>query len=226
MDRPRIAAVAFDLDGLMFNTEALFVRVADEMLAARGKVFTPEIMAAMIGRQWAVAGPAFKEMAGLTETLDELLHEKRRRFFALLETVVEPSPGLFPLLDVLERSGVPRCVATSSRRDYAAGLLERHRIADRFAFILGAEDVGQSKPHPEIYRKAAERFGIEPGSMLVLEDSPAGVAAARAAGAVAIAIPHRHSPAGGLEHADRIVPRLDDPALLRFFPAGGSDNLV
>ena len=55
-------AVAFDLDGLMFDTEALFVRVATAMLSERGKVFTPEIMAAMIGRQAAIAYPALKAM--------------------------------------------------------------------------------------------------------------------------------------------------------------------
>ncbi|MFO0959368.1 MAG: HAD family phosphatase [Isosphaeraceae bacterium] len=214
MGRPEIAAVAFDLDGLMFNTEALFVRVAGEMLKSRGKVFTPEIMAAMIGRQWAVAGPAFKKMAGLTETLDELLAEKRERFFALLGTAVKPTPGLLNLLDALDRRALPRCVATSSRRDYAMGLLEQHNLLHRFAFILTAEDIERSKPDPEIYRKAVERFGIEPAGMLVLEDSPAGISAAKAAGAFAVAIPHEHSPAEGLVHADRIVPRLDDPSLL------------
>lgn len=221
MGRPTIAAVAFDLDGLMFNTEALFVRVAEAMLGARGKVFTPEIMAAMIGRQWAVAGPAFKEMAGLSESLDELLAEKRQRFFALLETAVQPSPGLFTLIDRLDRAGLPRCVATSSRRDYARDLLDRHDLRDRFAFILGAEDVARSKPNPEIYQNAADRFGIEPGQMLVMEDSPAGIAAARAAGAFAVAIPHEHSPPEGLAHADWVLPRLDDPELLRWVAGPG-----
>lgn len=214
--RPRVAirAVAFDLDGLMFDTEALFVRVAGEMLAERGKVFTPEIMAAMIGRQWPVAGPAFKEMAGLEESLDELRDETRRRFAALFDTAVHPTPGLFALLEHLEHRRIPRNVATSSRREYAAGLLARHGLDRHFAFLLGAEDVTQSKPDPEIYRKAARMHGIEPAALLVLEDSPAGVAAAKAAGAFTVAVPHDHSPATNLGAADLVVPRLDDPVLL------------
>ena len=68
---------------------------------------------------------------------------------------------------------------------------------------------------PEIYRRAAERFGVPVHSMLVLEDSPAGLAAARGAGATAVGIPHEHSPAQTLTAADLIVPRLDDPALLQ-----------
>jgi HAD superfamily hydrolase (TIGR01509 family) len=211
---PRIQAVAFDLDGLMFDTEALFVRVAGAMLADRGKHFTPEIMAAMIGRQWATAGRAFKEMAGLSESLEELQAEARARFYAEMDTAVHPTPGLFALLAHLERRGFPRAVCTSSRRAYAERLLRRHGLLGHFAFLLGAEDVARHKPDPEIYRSAAERFGVEPGALLVLEDSPAGVASARGAGAWVVAVPHDHSPAGSLAEAHRIVPRLDDPAVL------------
>jgi HAD superfamily hydrolase (TIGR01509 family) len=212
---PAIRAVAFDLDGLMFDTEALFVRVAREMLAARGKVFTAEIMAAMIGRQWAVAGPAFKAMAELSESLDELLEELWCRFGLLLESEVSPAPGLLDLMDHLEGLELPRCVATSSRREYAQGLLDRHGLTPRLSFLLGAEDIARSKPDPEIYLKAANRFGVAPGSLLVLEDSPAGVAAGKAAGAFVVALPHEHSPARALRDADMIVNRLDEDSLLR-----------
>ncbi len=209
-----IRAVAFDLDGLMFDTEALFFRVAGAMLSDRGKTFTPAIMAAMIGRQAAVAYPAMKAMAGLDESAEELLTEARLRFFALIDTAVHPTPGLFALLAHLERLGLPRAVCTSSRRAYADRLLGNHGLAHHFAFLLCAEDVTRSKPDPEIYRTAAVRFGVSPAEMLVLEDSPAGLAAAKAAGAFAVAIPHEHSPADALGGADLIASRLDDPAVL------------
>ncbi len=209
-----IRAVAFDLDGLMFDTEALFFRVAGAMLAARGKTFTPAIMAAMIGRQAAVAYPAMKAMADLEESADELLVEARERFFALIDTAVHPVPGLFALLAHLEKIEMPRAVCTSSRRAYAERLLGNHALTHHFAFLLCAEDVVRSKPDPEIYLEAAARFAIEPARMMVLEDSPAGLAAARAAGAFAVAIPHDHSPADALRAADLIAARLDDPAVL------------
>lgn len=209
-----ILAVAFDLDGLMFDTESLFFRVASEMLSSRGKTFTPEIMAAMIGRQAAVAYPAMKAMAGLSESIDELLAEARERFDALLDSAVHPTPGLFGLLGHLLERGIPRAVCTSSRRAYAERLLASHGLASHFSFLLCAEDVTRSKPDPEIYLKAASRFGIEPGAMLVLEDSPAGLSAARGAGAFAVAVPHDHSPAEALAGADLIASRLDDPAVL------------
>jgi HAD superfamily hydrolase (TIGR01509 family) len=217
MDERRRApflAVAFDLDGLMFDTEALFFRVAGEMLADRGKVFTPEIMGAIIGRPSPAAGVAMKEMAGLEETVEGLMAEARERFAALVDTAVHTTPGLIALLGHLERLGLPRAVATSSRRAYAERLLRGHGLLGHFAFVLTAEDVVVGKPDPAIYRLAATRFGVDPSEMLVLEDSPTGLAAAKGAGAFAVGVPHEHSPAEALAEADLIVPRLDDPKVL------------
>jgi HAD superfamily hydrolase (TIGR01509 family) len=209
-----IRAVVFDLDGLMFNTEALFHKVASDALRARGKSFTPELMQAMIGRRAAEAVGALKTLAGLEEPVEDFMAETRARFAAEVDTAVHPTPGLFALLDHLGRRGLPLAVATSSRRAYAEQLLGRHGLRGRFAFILASEDVARGKPDPEIYLRAAERFGVPAGSVLVLEDSAPGLAAAKAAGAFAVGVPHEHSPAAGLDAADLIVPRLDDPALL------------
>ena len=209
-----IRAVVFDLDGLMFDTEALFFRVASDMLTARGKVFTAEIMRAMIGRRSVEAGEAFRTMAGLEEPLEVLTTEVRARFFAEVDTAVHPTPGLIALLAHLAQRSIPLAVATSSHRAYAEGLLSAHGLADRFEFVLASEDVTVGKPDPQIYRKAIERFGLPAASVLVLEDSPAGLAAAKGAGTFAVGVPHDHSPAEGLHAADLIIPRLDDPALL------------
>jgi beta-phosphoglucomutase-like phosphatase (HAD superfamily) len=118
------------------------------------------------------------------------------------------------LLDALHRLERPAAVATSSGHAYADRLLIRHGLQSRFAFVLAAEDVKRGKPDPEIYQLAAHRFSVPTRSMLVLEDSPAGLAAARGARAFAVGIPHEHSPAQALEAADLIVTRLDDPSLL------------
>jgi HAD superfamily hydrolase (TIGR01509 family) len=213
MQQP-IRAVVFDLDGLMFDTEALFFRVSSEMLEARGKAFTPEIMRAMIGRRAVDAGHVLKTMTGLDDPIEVLLDDVRQRFYSQMETVVHPTPGLFVLLDHLRRKVVPIAVATSSGRAYAERLLVQHRLQDRFAFILTAEDVRLGKPDPEIYSLAIERFAVAPGSVMALEDSPAGIIAAKSAGALAVGVPHEHSPAEALQGADLIVPRLDAPALL------------
>ena len=215
-----IRAVVFDLDGLMFDTEALFARVAGEMLAARGKRFTHEMMQLVLGRRAAEGLPALKEAAGLEEPVDELIAETRTRFAALVDTAVHPTPGLFALFAHLAEHPLPLAVATSSRLVYAEQMLRSHGLRDRFAFLLTAEDVARGKPDPEIYLLAASRFSLAPAAILVLEDSPPGVAAARAAGAFTVAVPHDHSPADGLQAADLIIPRLDDPELLALLNHG------
>lgn len=209
-----IRAVVFDLDGLMFDTEALFFRACSGVLESRGKRFTPEIMQSLIGRRAVEVAGWLKDMAGVDEPPEAILAEVRERFTAEVDTAVHPTPGLIALLDHLQRAGVPAAVATSSGRAYVDRLLNRHGMADRFAFLLTSEDVTRGKPDPEIYRLAVERFGVEPAELLVLEDSPAGVEAGRGAGALTIAVPHEHSPADALGAAVRIVPRLDDPAIL------------
>ena len=214
MKSPIIRAVVFDLDGLMFDTEALFFRVASEMLRDRGKVFTVEIMRAMIGRQPADSGRAFQSMAGLDEEPEALMAEAKGRFEALIDTAVQPMPGLLALLGHLERLGLPRAVGTSSGRAYAERILRGHGLLDRLAFTLCREDVVLHKPDPEIYRTAARRFGLGPDEVLVLEDTPTGLAAAKGAGTFAVGVPHDHSPASDLAAADLIVRSLDDPALL------------
>ena len=215
-----IRAVVFDLDGLLFDTEFLFFRVASEMLRDRGKVFTVEIMRAMIGRQPKDSGVALKTMAELDDEPEALMAEAKRRFEALIDTAVNPMPGLIALLAHLEKLALPLGVGTSSGRAYAERLLANHRLRDRFAVVLCREDVARHKPDPEIYRTAAERLGSEPGGVLVLEDTPTGLAAAKAAGTFAVGVPHEYCPANELAAADLIVKSLDDPALIARLDAG------
>ena len=221
-----VRGVVFDMDGLIFDTEALFFRVAGEMLAARGKVFTHEIMGAMIGRRAEEAGEAFRRMAELDEPVESLMAEARERFMAELDAAVHPTAGLFALLERLEVLRLPRGVATSSRRVYAGRLLVCHGLIGQFAFVLTGDDVTNGKPDPEIYLKAAAKLGVEPGEMMVLEDSATGLAAAKAAGAFAVGVPHEHSPASGLGAADLIVDRLDSRELFDLLgsASGGIDG--
>ena len=115
-----IRAVVFDLDGLMFDTEALFFRVSSEMLAARGKAFTPEIMRAMIGRRAVDAGHVLKTMTGLDEPVEVLLADVRQRFYDEMDTAVHPTPGLFVLLDHLGRKAT-----AAGRGDLVAAVVRR-----------------------------------------------------------------------------------------------------
>jgi HAD superfamily hydrolase (TIGR01509 family) len=215
MALPTIRAVVFDFDGLMFNTEEIFNLSGKELLRRRGKVMTPAILSMMMGRRSDEAFPMMIEALGLMEDPAALRAEERAIFHDLLWKHVAPMPGLFELLAHIEARGLPKGVATSSRRPYIESLLVHFKLIDRFPVTLTAEDVTRGKPHPEIYLTAAARIGVAPAEMLVLEDSEMGTRAAAAAGAVAVSVPHEHSRSQDFIAAYYIATGLHDPTILR-----------
>ena len=186
-------AVVFDLDGLMFNTEELYQDVGAEMLRRRGHEFGPDLLDAMMGRPNRVALQIMIDWHGLSATVEDLSRETAEIFPPILDTRLEPMPGLLDLLAALERKGTPKAIATSSGRRFVDDVLSRFDLAPRFEFILTAESVTEGKPHPEIYQKAAAGFGLSPQQLAVLEDSANGCRAAVAAGARVVAVPGGHS---------------------------------
>jgi len=147
----------------------------------------------MMGRPSRVALQIMIDTHALDASVDELLAETDEIFPAILQQRLAPMPGLVELLAALERRGIPKGIATSSRRSFVERVLRKFAYEPRFAPILTSEDITEGKPHPEIYIKAASRLGIAPNEMLVLEDSQNGCRAAVAAGAIAIAVPGPHS---------------------------------
>ncbi len=213
-DSPMVRAVVFDLDGLMFNTEEVFNLTGREQLRRRGKELCDDLLRQMMGRRAEESFTAMIEFHGFQETIEELQAESREIFFRLLPDHLAPMPGLWELLDHIEEHSLPKGVATSSSRAYLEDLLGRYELQPRFHTTLTAEDVHQGKPHPEIYLRAAERLGISPEEMLVLEDSEAGTRAAAAANAVVVSIPHRHSSFQDFSAATYVASSLDDPWIL------------
>jgi len=210
---PRIEAVAFDLDGLLVNTEELYQHVGTELLRRRGHSFEPDLLDAMMGRPQQVSLKIMIEWHGLTDTIEMLATETGEIFVSLLDTQLRTMPGAMELLDLLDARGIARGVATSSGPDFAHDVLGRMGIRDRFTFVLTSADVTHGKPHPEIYQTAARRLAVDPAAMLVLEDSQAGCKAAVAAGAVAVAVPGGHSRRHDFTGARFVAETLADPRI-------------
>jgi HAD superfamily hydrolase (TIGR01509 family) len=191
MPTPR--AVVFDLDGLMFNTEELYYEVGSEILRRRGYTFTPELLDQMMGRPSHIALQIMIDTHTLKATVAELLAETDEIFPGILRERLAPMPGLVELLAALEEHGIPKGIATSSRRSFVERVLGQFDFQPRFAPILTSEDITHGKPDPEIYLKAAHGLGVRPNEMLVLEDSQNGCRAALAAGTITVAVPSGHS---------------------------------
>lgn len=215
MKKPR--AVAFDLDGLMFNTEELYQEVGSELLRRRGYEFTQELLDQMMGRPSHIALQLMIDTHALQATVQDLLTETDDIFPQILADRLAPMPGLVALLDSLERNQIPKGIATSSRRSFVKRVLGTFGFEPRFSPILTAEDITHGKPHPEIYFKAADRLGVPPEEMLVLEDSQNGCRAAVAAGAIAVAVPGSHSQKHDFTGAALIADTLADERIYQLF---------
>jgi HAD superfamily hydrolase (TIGR01509 family) len=209
----KLRAVTFDLDGLMFNTEELYIDVGTELLRRRNRVFTKELLDQMMGRPSRISLEIMITHHGLTETVEEILVESDEIFQGILRERLALQPGLRELLAALSAAGIPKGIATSSRRPYVDYVLSRFDLGPQFAFILSAEDVTEGKPHPEIYMKAAGRHGVAPGEMLVLEDSENGCRAAVASGAYTVAVPGPHNAGHDYAGVQLIATSLSDPRI-------------
>lgn len=208
-----VRAVVFDLDGLMFNTEELYQDVGSELLRRRDREFTKELLDQMMGRPGRISLQLMIDWHQLEATVDQLEQETDEIFVDILATRLAPMPGLLELLAALEAANLPKAIATSSRLGFVETVLSRFDLQRRFRFILSAEDVVEGKPHPEIYLKAAARFGLPPAEVVVLEDSQNGCAAAVAAGTIAVAVPGGHSLSHNFAGARLSVDSLADPRL-------------
>ena len=212
-----IKAAAFDMDGLMFDTEDTYWKAASALLARRGKVYTDELCNAVMGRPPRYCFELFKETFGFPETWQALQTESENFFLEFLDDGFSTMPGLYELLAHLEHRNIPKGICTSSSIRVVSEVLRRKNLANRFQFILTAEDIIQGKPDPEIYLKAAERFGIAPSEMLVLEDSAAGCQAAHRAGAFGIAVRAKHNAHCTFAEARQVAASLDDPQIMALF---------
>jgi HAD superfamily hydrolase (TIGR01509 family) len=206
-------AVTFDMDGLMFNTEDVYTLAGSELLARRGRRFTPELKDAMMGLPPRAAFEVMIDRHGLSEPWGVLAAESDEIFLGLLGARLATMPGLLELLAALEQAGIPKAIATSSGRRLTAACLAPFHLTPRFRFVLTSEDISRGKPDPEIYLLAARRFGVPPAEMLVLEDSQNGCRAAAACGAFTVAVPGEHSRRQDFSIANLVVESLADRRL-------------
>jgi pseudouridine 5'-phosphatase len=211
----KLAAVVFDLDGLIVNSEDVYEQADVEVLRRRGKMYDAELRAQMMGRPTAESLRAMIEWHALEDTIERLEAERSLLRDKLLEESIEPMPGLPGLLQRLEAARIPKAIATSGHRSYAAYVLERLDLQARFKFVLTSEDVVHGKPAPDVYQLAASRLGLTTAEIMVLEDSVNGCQAGVAAGAYTVAVPNRHTRGYEFAGVKFVADTLADPRILR-----------
>jgi len=212
-----LAGIIFDFDGVIVDSERLHFRAFARILGRMGKTLTwEEYLSRYIGFD---DRDVFREFLGRTVDaegiLEELLRRKGAEFRRMVEEEgVQPYPGAVELV----REAHAKCAAalcSGALRTDVEPILESLGIAGLFAAMVTAEDVQRSKPDPESYRLVVERLRCATGSgeirrenLVVLEDTPAGVRAAREAGLAVIAVANTHS-AAELVQADAVLDSLE-----------------
>lgn len=195
MKLPRFpAAVVFDMDGLLFDTEIIY-RDALFAAAAEGRhVMTDDIHRQMLGCPWAVIRAQLLQHYGVQFPIDVFRASWLRHFDLMAEKGLAIKTGVIELLDELDELNIPRAIATSSFRESAIHHLDLHGIKGRFHHLVAHGDYAASKPAPDPYLKAAELLKTDPYLCLALEDSHNGVRSAAAAGMMTIMVPDLMDP--------------------------------
>jgi HAD superfamily hydrolase (TIGR01509 family) len=183
-------AVVFDNDGLLLDTESVWTRAEEDLFALRGTEFTPADKRELVGTSAAIAGGILERRLGEPGRAAALIEELNELVVAELERGVEAMIGARELLERLRERGTPIGLVSNSPLRFVQRSIEIVGLGGYFDVVLSAHEVGAPKPAPDPYLEACRRLGVEPGlSVVALEDSPTGVAAARAAGLTVIGVP-------------------------------------
>ncbi len=219
----RPAAVIFDMDGLMLDTEPLAARAWTIAAQELGVTFDRVVTTRLVGRNFADCRALLLAHHGDDYPVDVLMQAWHVAYDAIVEREgIARKPGLTELLAWLDEEHIHKAVATSTRRSRAQAKLAKTELAEHFAVLVGGDEIARGKPAPDIFALAAARLYVEANACIVLEDSEPGVQGALAAGMTPIVVPDRDLPSiapddGGI----LVLPSLHDVRLhLAALPAG------
>ncbi len=206
------AAVLWDMDGTLVDTEPYWMRAEHELVAAHGGVWTDAMAHQLVGKALEDSAQVIIDVTGIALTPHEIIDGLLARVIEQVEDAIPWRPGAPELLAELATLGVPNVLVTMSWRNLAEAVV-RNLPDGSFGALVTGDSVTHGKPHPEPYLTAAAGLGLEPGACIAIEDSPTGVRSATTAGVPTIAVPHivpiPEIP-GSVQVAGRAGPRAAD----------------
>lgn len=205
-------AIIFDMDGLMLNSEVIFHQAWQTTLVDLGyEHLDDEAYLQLVGCSNDLAETILLKLLGADFPIERFRSGWRPRWEALAAQGIPTKPGLWPLLDWLDETGLPKAVGTASNEHEAQICLRSTGLWPRFDAIVTVDQAGAGKPAPDIFLTAADALKVAPSRCLVLEDSNAGVQAAVAADMRVIMVPDLQTPTDyARHHALRIVSSLHE----------------
>jgi HAD superfamily hydrolase (TIGR01509 family) len=183
------AAVLWDLDGTLVDSEPLWFEAEQQLAARHGATWSTDHAKNLVGNSLPRSGAYIREHMRIPLSVEEILEELLLYMEAHMARRAAFRPGALELLGALRAAGVPCALVTMSYRRLVDPLLPR-MAESAFAAVVCGDEVEHGKPHPEAYLRAAELLGVDPADCVVIEDSPGGAAAGEAAGARVVVVPH------------------------------------
>jgi HAD superfamily hydrolase (TIGR01509 family) len=206
-----IEAVAFDLDGVLIDSEQVWDEVRREYVPERGGRWREEATRAMMGMSSPEWSRYLAEELGVPESPERISEEVAGRVAAVYRERLPLLPGA---PEAVERIAARwrLALATSSNREVINLVLEVSGLGRYFDATVSSEEVGGGKPAPDVYLEAARRLSVAPERSAAIEDSHNGIRSAAAAGMRVIAIPNQHFPPDedALAAADVVLESIDD----------------
>jgi len=180
------AAVLWDLDGTLIDSEPLWMAGEHELAERFGKTWTQEDGLALVGNSLIGSGEYIKKRLDADMSPEEIVDFLVTRLAAALREQIPWRPGARELIGALDSEGVPQALVTMSY----ASIAEPVAAALPFAAVVTGDIVTRGKPHPEPYLRAAELLGVDASDCLAIEDSGTGATSANAAGCHVLIVPH------------------------------------
>lgn len=205
--------VVFDCDGVLVDSEELGWSALDTVLRRYGASVEEPDKVALAGTSWAADYAYFAERADLPE-IDVLSEEVAVVMADLFERKLSAFEDAIDTLDALQIRGVAMAVASNSNRERLDISLAATSLADFFDHSVAGDEVGRPKPDPDIFLRAAELLGVAASTCVAVEDTPTGIASAKAAGMRVVAVDRGEHTLAELAEADAIVPRLTPISVL------------
>lgn len=183
------AAILWDLDGTLVDTEPYWIRAETELVQSFGERWTHADALGLVGKGMHDSARILQS-AGVSLPADEIVARMGERVRQQLEEVGIPwRPGAHELLAAVRNHGIPSALVTMSLRSVADHVSNSIPF-DAFDMLITGDSVSMPKPHPEAYLTAAKLLGVNIAHCVAIEDSPTGMASAIASGAATIAVPH------------------------------------
>lgn len=183
------AAVLWDMDGTLVDTEPLWFAAETELVGRFGGSWTHEQAISLVGSGLR-DGARVLQASGVAWSVDEIVAWQTDFVTDRLVAPLPWRPGALTLLAAVRDAGVPTALVTMSIRRMAEAVAAALPVGG-FDVVVAGDDVERQKPHPEAYLLAAERLGVAAADCVAIEDSPPGLAAAVASGAATIGVPHQ-----------------------------------